>query len=300
MIPVYQTTESAVKFRTSILAVVLLAASPFPAMQLAAQNPAQSATSAQQVSDADLIDLADYSDLVVRAKVRKQSDVKPERAPGLRPGHARYYIEADTQNLIAGSTPLGERVRYLVDLPLDARGKKAKLKKQEVLLFARPVPGRPGELLLVAPDAQLPWSADLEQRTRLILKQLVAADAAPRIVGVRDALSVAGTLAGESETQIFLDTINDDPAAISVVRRPGMAPVWGVSFSEIVDQAVRVPPRGSLAYYRLSCALPSSLPSEANLARDPADRARAVDDYRYVLSQLGPCTRMREAPTVRL
>ena len=110
---------------------------------------------------------------------------------------------------------------------------------------------------------------------------------------------MAGTLAGESETQIFLATENDDPAAISVVRRPNMAPVWGVSFSEIVDQAVRVPERGSLAFYRLACALPPSLPSEANLAREPADRARASDDYRYVLSQLGPCPRLRAAPTLR-
>ena len=250
-------------------------------------------------SDADLVDLADYADLVVRAKVRKQSEVAPERAPGLRPGYSRFYIEADTQSLIAGSTRLGERIRYLVDLPLDARGKKPKLKKQDVILFARPVPDRPGELLLVAPDAQLLWNDALEQRTRLILKQLVAPDAAPRIAGVRDALSVAGTLAGESETQIFLDTVDDSPAAISVVRRPGMAPVWGVSFSEIVDQAVKVPQPGSLAYYRLACALPPSLPSAANLARDPADRARASDDYRFILSQLGPCTRMREAPSVR-
>ena len=185
------------------------------------------------------------------------------------------------------------------DLPLDARGRKVKLRKEEVLLFARPVPGRPSELQLVAPGAQLLWSEALETRVRLILEQLVAPDAAPRITGVGDALSVAGTLVGESETQIFLDTVNDDPAAISVVRRPGMAPVWGVSFSEIVDQAVRVPEPGSLAYYRLTCALPLSLPSEANLAREPADRARASDDYRFVISQLGSCVRLREPPTLR-
>ncbi len=287
------------KFLTSIICAATLATLPLGGAPLAAQNRVQTSASQPIASDADLVDLIDYADLVVRAKVRKQSDVAPERAPGLQPGYARYYIEADTQNLIAGSNPLGERVRYLVDLPLDAKGRKVKLRKQEVLLFARPVQGRPGELLLVAPDAQLPWSEDLEQRIRLILKQLVAPGAAPRIVGVRDALSVAGTLAGESETQIFLATANDDPAAISVVRRPGMAPVWGVSFSEIVDQAVRVPEPGSLAFYRLACALPPSLPSEANLARDPADRARASDDYRFVVSQLGPCQRMRQPPTVR-
>ncbi len=288
------------KFLVSSISAAALLVTPALVAPAMAQSSTQSQVSAgQQVSDADLVDLADYADLVVRAKVRKQSEVAPERAPGLRPGYSRFYIEADTQSLIAGSTRLGERIRYLVDLPLDARGKKPKLKKQDVILFARPVPDRPGELLLVAPDAQLLWNDALEQRTRLILKQLVAPDAAPRIAGVRDALSVAGTLAGESETQIFLDTVDDSPAAISVVRRPGMAPVWGVSFSEIVDQAVKVPQPGSLAYYRLACALPPSLPSAANLARDPADRARASDDYRFILSQLGPCTRMREAPSVR-
>lgn len=288
------------KFLPPIMFAAAIATGIPAAVPLAAQTQAASTAAPQQATDADLIDLADHAELVLRAKIRRQSDVAPERAPGLRPGHTRFYIEADTLNLIAGDTPVGERVRYLVDLPLDARGKKPKLKKQEVLLFARPVAGRPGELQLVAPDAQLRWNEALGQRTRLILEQLVAPDAPPRIVGVRDALSVAGTLAGESETQIFLDTLNDDPAAISVVRRPGMAPVWGVSFSEIVDQAVRVPPRGSLVHYRLACALPQSLPGEANLAREPADRARAADDYRYVLSQLGPCPRQRMAPTLGL
>ena len=291
------------KFLRPIIATALAAAIAAPAgiagAAHAQDRSAQAAPSPQQATDADLIDLVDYADLVLRAKVRRQSELKPERAPGVQPGHTRFYIEAETQSLLAGTTPVGERVRYLVDLPLDARGRKPSLRNAEVILFARPVAGRPGELQLVAPDAQLRWNAELERRTRLILEQLVAADAPSRITGVRDALSVAGTLAGESETQIFLATVNDAPAAISVVRRPGMEPVWGVSFSEIVDQAVRIPPRGSLAAYRLACALPQTLPSEANLAREPADRARASDDYRYVISQLGPCPRLREAPSIR-
>lgn len=287
------------KFLAPVVVATMLAAQPLFPATLAAQGSADASAARQQASDADLIDLADYASLVIRAKVKRQSDVAAERATGLSPGHARFYIEAETRNLIAGTMPVGERVRYLVDLPLDARGRKPRLRNEEVLLFARPAQGRPGEIVLVAPDAQLLWNEELERRTRLILKQLVAPNSAPRIVGVRDVLSVAGTLAGESETQIFLATVNDDPAAISVVRRPGMAPVWGVSFSEIVDQAVRVPERGSLAHYRLACALPQTLPGEANLAREPADRARASDDYRYVLSQLGSCPRLRQAPTIR-
>ena len=143
------------KFLAPMIVAALIATGALPGEQLAAQNPAPAAAGAQQASDADLIDLADYADLVVRAKIRRQSEVAPERAPGVRPGHARYYIEADTVSLLAGTTPVGEQVRYLVDLPFDARGKKPKLRKQEVLLFARPVAGRPGELQLVAPDAQL-------------------------------------------------------------------------------------------------------------------------------------------------
>ena len=138
---------------------------------------------------------------------------------------------------------------------------------------------------------------DAGARSGQLLRGILRVHSPPTIS--TDALSVAGTLVGESETQIFLDTVNNDPAAISVVRRPGMAPVWGVSFSEIVDQAVRVPEPGSLAYYRLTCALPLSLPSEANLAREPADRARASDDYRFVIAQLGSCVRLREPPTMQ-
>ena len=101
------------KFLASFIPACALAVCAAIPATLSAQAPAQASASTQRASDADLIDLADYADLVVRAKVRRQSDVAPERAPGLRPGYARYYIEADTQNLIAGNTPLGERVRSL-------------------------------------------------------------------------------------------------------------------------------------------------------------------------------------------
>jgi hypothetical protein len=70
-----------------------------------------------------------------------------------------------------------------------------------------------------------------------------------------------------------------------------MAPTWGVSWSEIVDQAARPPARDTLAWYRLACFLPAQLPASANLTRDGAARAPAAADYRYVLDQLGACPR---------
>ncbi len=242
-------------------------------------------------SFADLADLSDSAGLVVHAKIKQAIPLSAERSGTVAPGLARIYVEAETVALIAGNAPLGRSVRYLVDVPLDAKGKVPKLKKREVLLFARPVAGKPGELQLVGPTSQLDWSPELEARVRPILGELAEADAAPAITGVRDALSVAGTLAGESETQMFLSTQSGDPVSLTVVRRPGMAPTWGVSYGEIVDQAARPPAHDTLAWYRLACFLPDRLPSAANLSQDSASRAQAAQDYRFVIDQLGACPR---------
>lgn len=242
---------------------------------------------------ADLADLADPAEMVVRAKIKKQAEVELERAPGLQPGWARLYIEAETLGLISGSAPLGESLRYLVDVPRDAKGRAPKLKKREVILFARAVPGNASQLRLVAPDAQLMWSEQTEMQLRPILSEMMGPVSRPAITGIRDALSIRGNLSGESETQIFLSTENEGPVSITVIRRPGMVPQWGVSWSEIVDQAARPPQRSTLEWYRLACFLPASLPGSANLARDSASRAQAVQDYDFVVSQLGKCARTR-------
>lgn len=244
---------------------------------------------------ADLADLADVSALVLHAKIRKQIEVEPERSPGLPAGFVRLYIEADTIALLAGNAPIGESVSYLVDLPRGAKGRAPKLKKTEVLLFARPVTGRVGEIQLVGNGAQMPWSPTLEARVRPILAGLVAPDEPPVVTGVRDALSVEGNLVGESETQLFLSTKGDGPVSVTIIRRPGQAAEWGVSWTEIVDQAARPPARETLAWYRLACFLPSELPGSANLSRDAQSRAQAADDYSFVMTQLGPCQRNRVA-----
>jgi hypothetical protein len=240
---------------------------------------------------ADLATLSDAADLVIRAQIRKQTALGPDRAPGLAPGFARLYLEAQTTALIAGRAGVGATIAYLVDVPLDAKGKVPKLKKLEMLLFADAVPGRAGEVQLVAPGAQLAYTPALEARLRPILTELYAADAAPRITGISDALAVAGTLTGESETQIFLATENRAPVSLTILRRPGQRPQWGVSWGEIIDSAARPPAPESLRWYRLACALPAQLPSGANLARDPAERRLAAGDYAFVISQLGACER---------
>ena len=266
-------------------ALCMIAVSALPVQAAPAPEPVRGPTYA------DLATLVDGAPLAVRAKVKSQIVVPAERAPGLAPGEARLYVEAQTQALLAGSAALPESLRYLVDVPLDAKGKAPKLKKQEFVLFARAVAGRPGELQLVGARAQLAYTPAIEARIRPILAAFAASDTPPRVTGVRDVLSSVGNLAGESETQIFLATASGEPAALTVVRRPGMAPRWGVSWTELVDQSARPAEAQTVAWYRLACTLPPALPGGANLASDPADRARAAQDYRFIMAQLGPCTR---------
>jgi hypothetical protein len=254
-----------------------------------AQAPA--IASAEAPTYADLVGLAEAAGVVAVVTVKDQVAVPAERAPGLDPGHARLYLETQTQRVLKGPSALGESVRYLADVPLSATGKPPKLRKQPFLDFADPVAGRPGTLQLVRPNAQLVAALALEQRTREVISQLAAPDAPPRITAVHDVISVAGNLAGESETQMFVDTVTGAPASLTVVRRPNMEPTWGISWSEIVDQSARPPERGTIAWYRLACSLPRALPASAFLQSDAAGRRRATEDYRMVLDQLGPCER---------
>jgi len=244
---------------------------------------------------ADLADLSDSAPLVLRVQLRKLAQVEPERAPGVRLGWGRFYAEARTLALLSGNASVGEALRYLVDLPLDARGRPPRLVKQQMLLFARAVEGRPGELQLVAPDAQLVWTEPLETKLRGILTELAAADRPARVTGVREAMSVPGNLAGESETQIFLGTKDGSAASITVTRRPDEAPAWGASFSEVLEGS-RPPEAETLAWYRLACFLPRTLPHGVNVSYGGASQVQAEADYALVIRQLGPCPRSRIYP----
>jgi hypothetical protein len=256
---------------------------------------AQEALPAAAVSPtyADLVSLAEPAAIVAEATVRDQVVVPPERAPGVRPGFVRLYIQAQTQRVLRSPGPLGESLAYLVDVPLNAKGKAPKLKKLTFIVFADPVQGSPGALQLVQPDAQLPFDPALEGRVRTVVEQLVARDAPPRITGVRDVISVAGNLAGESETQMSIETATGAPGSLTVIRRPNMAPQWGVSWTEVVDQSAAPPQPGTLAWYRLACSLPRQLQQRDFLQADEAGRQRARADYGLILDSLGPCERTR-------
>lgn len=280
-------SKSSMTFRTIAATCLILAATPLVS---AAQTNQVSKTAAP--SYADLADLADAAPLVAVARIRSIIALPEKAAQNAPTGKKRVYVEADVTSLIRGEGGISPRVRYLYDAPLNARGKLPKLKKAQVILFARPA-GRPGEIQLVASDAQIPATVPSIEQVKVILSELVAPGAPPHIIEPGDAFHVAGTVAGEGETQIFLRTANGDPVSLSVLRRPGQDPKWAVALGEIVDEAARPPAPGSLLWYRLACSLPPALPASSVSALAPADAEAARADYAFIIRSLGNCGRTR-------
>lgn len=262
------------------------------AMPTYAQTSAPATQNVVQ-SYSDLVDLAESAPLVLRGEVRGAARLEPERAGKVREGAARVYVETRGTDAYSGTLPTAPALHYLADVALDGRGKVPVLKKQQVILFARPAQGADGDLQLVAPDAQLPWSPELETALRGVLKELAAPDAPPRITGVNMALYQEGDLAGEGETQIFLNTASGAPAAIIVRHQAGQPARWGVSFSEVVNAANTPPAQDTLTWYRLACSLPRILPASANVGDAQETRDQAQADYLLVLRDLGACGRKR-------
>lgn len=237
----------------------------------------------------DFADLVVNSPLIIDATIRSATRIKGAEAAGVAANAARFYVEGDVGTLVRGTGAIPARVGWLVDVPLDARGRAPSLKKQRVLAFARPVANRPDQVQLVAKDAQRPWSPAADALVRRIAAEAASADAPPVVTGVKSAFYVPGSLPGEGETQIFLLTRNNRPAAISVLRRPGEQPRWSVALSEVIDENATAPVRDTLLWYRLACFLPRTLPDTATAALEDGEAVHAREDYAFVIQQLGTC-----------
>ncbi len=193
---------------------------------LAAASPAfaqpQNEQGLQNLTYADLADLGAGAPVVAHLRVRGSDRLGEREAATVPQGFTRFEIEAEVVALIRGAGGVPARVRYLVDLPNDSRGRPARItRRSEYLVFATRVPTRPDELRLVTADAQLAYSGAAAELLRGIVREASAAEAPPRITGIGRAFSVPGSLPGESETQIFLLTADQRPISLTVLRRPG-------------------------------------------------------------------------------
>lgn len=274
-------------------AAILLGFSSILAAQTTPILPSSLAIEPQAASYADIADLVVISPLIVDATIRNAQKVAPEQAVGVPANLQRMLIEADVLALIRGQGGVTPRVRFLLDVPKDAKGKVPKLKKQRLFLMGNTVNSRPGEIRLSRPNALVQWSAENDTLVRAITIEAVELDAPPRITGITSAFYSAGTVLGEGETQIFLKNDKGQPLSLSVLSRPGQEKRWAVSTAEVIDESATAPAKFTLLWYRLACDLPRALSPDQVEAAESENAARAQADYKFVLDSLGPCGRKR-------
>jgi hypothetical protein len=173
--------------------------------------PSSLAVQAEDAAYADIADLVTVSPLIIDVTIRNLQKIAPEQAATVPVDRQRMLVEADVAALIRGQGGITPRVRFLLDVPKDAKGRIPKLKKQRFFLLGSTVNGKPGEIRLSRPNALVQYSAANDALVRSITKEAVMIDAPPKIAGVISAFYSAGTVLGEGETQIFLRTAKEQP-----------------------------------------------------------------------------------------
>lgn len=278
-------------FVKKLLLISLLIA---PAANAAPQQYGDYAVAAENAAYSDIADLVTISPLIVDVKIRKTVKISPEQAIGVPANMQRFMVQADVIALIRGLNGVPARVRFVIDLPKDARGRSVKLKKKRFFILGDYVKNRPDQIQLARPDALIHFSQNNDNLLRMVTKEAVILDAPQKIIGVASAFHSPGTVVGEGNTQIFLKTEHNQPFSISITSRPGAPKQWSVSTSELIEESSSIPRRYSLLWYRLACGLPKNLPSSVvESGDDSANAARAQADYKIVIDALGPCGRTR-------
>ena len=241
---------------------------------------------------ADLADLTLAAPVVLRATVLKAEKLNRKEAPDVAPGRVRMLMDAQVQGVLTSREVVPARIRYLWEGPLDTRGKAPKLKGADVLLFLQRVPGREGQYQLTSPNGQIAWTARADAGIRRVLTDSRSPELRDlRITGIGNAFHVRGSIPGEAESQIFLNTASGRPVSLVVLSRPGEAKRFSVALSDVIDDAAAAVPRDTLMWYRLACALPPAVPPTAVDELSEEDRRAVAVDYGFVRESLGACSR---------
>lgn len=248
------------------------------------------------LSYADVADLALPSEIVANIRISDAHEVRGQTgAPNFalaQTPFAYFTIQGDIESLIKGPNDMPKHVTYLARVPLDARGKAPHLKKSLQIIFARRIPNTDEFIRLNAPDGAINWSQSTESGIRAILNEAAKIDSPKPVIGIESAFSVAGTVQGERETQIFLST-KARPVSLTIQRTLGTTPFWSIAFGEIVDHPVPPPTPHTLAWYQLACKMPQSVPNDRMTVQTDDQRAAIQEDYALVIKALGTCQRLR-------
>lgn len=275
------------------VSVTVRAQQPRNPVTLAASPPAAFLLPADGAAYADIADLVTIAPMIVDAQIAKVTPLLPAQSVGVPAHLQRTLVEANVLSLIRGAGGVTAVVRFLLDIPKDAKGKIPKLKKKRLYLLASQVTNRPGEIKLVRPNALIEYSPNNDALVRSIAKEVVMLNAPQRITGITSAFYTPGAVIGEGETQIFLATERNQPLALSIRSRPSEPKTWAVSTSEVMNETGLAPGRYTLLWYRLACGLPKSLSPELVESGDGENAANAQADFSYVMTALGPCGRKR-------
>lgn len=271
------------RFFSVLLLSALIVATPVHGQNLSSNQPISSYS--------DIADMTISAPVILQATIKRTRLLKDEQAIGTPPGMARLLVNATVNRLIIGRSGVPGEISYLVDVPLDSRGRPPKLKKSQFLLFLKPAAGRSDQFSLVSKHAQMPWSEAGAATTVSIAKEAQGSLGSLQITGIGNAFHVPGSIPGEAETQIFLTTADQRPVSLSVLRRPDEAKRWFVSLGEIVADSDAPAGKDTLLWYKLTCFLPAALPGEVLDRLDGSQRDAVIADYRFVLESLGACGR---------
>lgn len=257
-------------------------------LALSMVSPASAATAPGR---ADLVALTLAAPVIVRADITATSRLSDRLAPHLAAGFKRHLVRATLRNVLTAPGFVPREIEYLVDIAPDSRGRLTKLKGKPVLLFLN-AGSAENQFVLVRPWAQLDWTAEREAYVRGIAAEVVRPGARDfAVTGLRQAFHVSGSLPGEGESQIFLQTASGDPVALVVLSRPGQRRAFSVATGDIIDEAADDVRPGSLLWFHLACSLPPELPPASTETLDAANTAAVADDYRFVIESLGRCDR---------
>jgi hypothetical protein len=289
----------------NLLTLLALLAGTFVGSSTAAQtvrtvaaptaSPVQSfAIAGANNSYADMADVVVNAPLIVDVTIRKLTVVPPQQATGVPPSVQRMLVDAEVMALLRGNDGIGGSVRFLLDVPKDAKGKLPKLKKQRFFLFANKVKEMPGTIRLIRPNALAEWSPSNDALVRAITREAVQLDAPQAITALTSAFHSPRDVPGEGDTQIFLNAASGQPYSINVTSRTGQPKSWTVSTSDLIEEGVNAPKRRTLLWYRLACGMPPRLAPELVESADAENVEKAQADYAVVLTSLGKCDRTRQ------
>lgn len=232
---------------------------------------------------ADLADLVLASPFILRVLVTDSERLSARLAPDVPAGEERLLIGGRLVGVLKAEGVLPEGAEWLWQGP---RGAMV-MKGREFLLFARPGTGgklgRLAQYQLVRRTGQLPLTPALEAQVRAILAE--AAAGVPQVKGVRSGFHVPGAIAGESESQIFLDMADGAPITLAILRRPGAEVAVLVATGDLIDESAAPVRPATLLWRTLACDLPETPP--ASLGSDPG----LLADYAAVRAAVGACGR---------